>query len=307
MADLPEPGTRVSVRYRLPPGSQPPMSDVVGHLVETGPLVKVRAKDGAVAQFSRDDVVTVRVLTAVPVRNSQIRAVEHAAALAWPGREHGWLDGWLLRAGDGSSWQAGSAVPLQMHARLETLPDIVSWYEQRGLPPWLALPDRLVRTPTGLQPELEARVLVAPLADIAPAALDGPNITFAAQPDERWLRVHQRETPVEVLTAVVDGEVVFASLDGQAVGRAAVTAAPDDTRWVGLSEVRVTDGQRRRGLARRLCRALLTWGVQRGAGHAYVQVPADNTAALALAEAVGLSEQHRLRYFDARQVLERRV
>ena len=42
MTDLPTLGTRVSLRYRLPDGSAPPHTDVVGHVVEIGPTVRVR-------------------------------------------------------------------------------------------------------------------------------------------------------------------------------------------------------------------------------------------------------------------------
>ena len=94
--------------------------------------------------------------------------------------------------------------------------------------------------------------------------------------------------PVDVLTAVVDGEVVFATIAGAAVGRAAVTEAPDGTRWVGLSAVQVVETQRRRGHARTLCAALLAWGAERGATRAYVQVLADNAAATTSVRVDGL-------------------
>lgn len=290
MTDLPRPGTRVSLRFRLPAGSQPPLSDVVGHLEATAPRVRVRPKSGPVVECRPEDVVTVRVLTAVPVRNSQIRAVEHAAALAGSATERHWLEGWLLRAGAGSDSvlgnQANSAVPLAMNARLESLPQIVAWYADRGLPPWLALPDRLVRTPAGLRPDRELLTMVSPLSGVA---LDDP-------------------ASAEVTLAPVGaGDEVLGSLGDSATGRATVTTAPDGTRWLGLWTVRVADGERRRGQARRLCSALRTWGVERGADHAYVQVPAEDDAAVGLALALGYGEQHRVRYFDARQVLERRV
>jgi GNAT superfamily N-acetyltransferase len=104
------------------------------------------------------------------------------------------------------------------------------------------------------------------------------------------------------LTAVVDGEVAFAELDGAAVGRAAVTDAPDGTRWVGLSAVHVVEEARRRGLARDLCAALLAWGGERGATRPYVQVLADNTAAARLYESMDFSVHHRSRYIDARSL-----
>ena len=67
-------------------------------------------------------------------------------------------------------------------------------------------------------------------------------MAVASQPDDEWLRLYRREVPVDVLTAVIDGEVTFAELGGAAVGRAAVTMAPDGMRWVGLSAVHVVEG-----------------------------------------------------------------
>ena len=55
--------------------------------------------------------MSVRELSHAPVRNSEIRAVEHAAALAWPGTERHWAGGWLLRAG-GTDKRTNSAAPL---------------------------------------------------------------------------------------------------------------------------------------------------------------------------------------------------
>ena len=91
-----------------------------------------------------DDVVAVRALTAAPVRTSQIRATEHAAALAWPGTEQRWMDGWLLRGAGGHTHRANSAVPLGVEADTGAVPAIVDWYSQRGQTPWLAVPDRLL-------------------------------------------------------------------------------------------------------------------------------------------------------------------
>jgi N-acetylglutamate synthase len=102
-----------------------------------------------------------------------------------------------------------------------------------------------------------------------------------------------------VLTAVVDGEVVFASAAGAAVGRGAVTTAPDGTVWLGISAVHVAAEHRRRGHARALCQALIDWGVKHGATRAYVQVLTDNAAAIALYSRLGFLLHHHHRYVDA--------
>src|SRR3984957_10111596 len=147
MVSWPPPGTRVTVRYRRPPGAGPPLTDAVGHPLGIEPLVRVQTKTGAVVQFAPADVVAVRTLSDAPVRTSQIRALEHAAAFAWPGVEQHWLDGWLLRAGHGVTYRANSAAPLDTSAETGAVTAIDDWYTQRGLTPLLAVADRLLRLP----------------------------------------------------------------------------------------------------------------------------------------------------------------
>jgi GNAT superfamily N-acetyltransferase len=298
--DLPDVGARVSLRYLRPPGSEPPMGDVVGHLLEAGPLVRVRTRDGEMHEFRHSDVLYVRRLTDRPVKNSQIRAVEHAAALAWSGTEHQWLDGWWLRAGHGSTMRANSAVPLDMFAHTSTIPAIVDWYAQRKLTPRLAVPERLLRLPGDIFAECETRTLVRELASGDPGDPGGHRVTLSPHPDAGWLEGYAREVGVDVLTAVVDGRVVFASIAGTAVGRGAVTETPDGTRWMGLSALRVAEDQRGRGHGRTICAALQSWGRDHGATRGYAQVRSADSAAFAFFEAIGFTAQHRSRYLDPR-------
>jgi N-acetylglutamate synthase len=292
---LPPVGTRVMIRYRLPAGSEPPLNDVVGHLLAAGATLQVRTKQGEVVDVDAEDIVVLRELPPAPVRTADIRNLEHAAALGWPGLQQHWVDGWLLRAADGHTHRGNSAVPLGFDADASALPAIVDWYAERGLTPWLSLPDRLFRL-FDAEPHLETVVMSSDLkAPVQPAA----HVALTAEPDDEWLRVYQRDIPREVLTAVIDGEVMFGSIPGVAVGRAAVTASPDGTRWVGLSAVRVDESQRRRGHARELCTTLLTWGTERGATRAYLQVLTDNVTATTLFESIGFRVQHRSRYVSA--------
>lgn len=290
--ELPEIGVRVSLRYLRPPGSEPPMGDVVGHLVETGARVQVRSADGVVHECRHADVLYVRRLTDRPVKNSAIRSVEHAAALAWPGCEHQWLDGWFLRAGPGADLATNSAVPLDMFAHTSTIPAIIDWYARRDLAPTLAVPERLLRLPEDIPARLETRTLVHELTAVAPTA----EVTLAARPGSDW----PADVPVGVLTAVVDGEVVFASIPGVAVGRGAVTEAPDGTRWLGLTALRVAPDQRRQGHGRAICAALQAWGSSRGATRGYAQVSSGDSDVFGFFEAVGFAGQHRTRFLDGR-------
>ncbi|MCF6386333.1 GNAT family N-acetyltransferase [Mycobacterium sp. MBM] len=284
-------GARVSLRYRIPDG----LTDVVGHLEALTPAVVVRPKSGERVEIDPADVVSVRELSHAPVRNSEIRALEHAAALAWPGAEQHWCDGWLLRAGpgigQGHSSRANSAVPLLFSSSTEALPAIIDWYAQRDMEPWLALPERLL--PIKAAGTKATRVLIR---DLAPAP--APQVALSAAPDATWLRIYERDVPTDILTAVVDGALTFATA-GAAVGRGAVTTAPDGTRWLGVSCVRVAESARRQGLARGVFAALSAWGAEQGATRAYVQVLEDNAPAQALYESLGFTLHHRHRYLRA--------
>jgi GNAT superfamily N-acetyltransferase len=286
------------MRYRLPAGSVPPLTDVVGHLFEVAPALRVRTKRGDVVDVAAADVVSIKALTAAPVRTGDIRNLEYAAALAWPGVEQEWIGGWLLRYGHGSTRRANSAVPLEVRGDLSALPAIVDWYAARAATPLLVAPDRLFRVPPGVPVDGENVVMTTELTTEAPATAS--TVTMAPRPDERWLGIYQRDVPLDVLTAVVDGEVRFARRGDAAVGRAAVTSSPDGTRWAGLAAVHVVEAQRRAGHARVLCEELLAWAAGRGATRGYAQVLADNAAAIDLYESMGFTTQHRVGYVDAR-------
>lgn len=295
MVSWPELGTRVTVRYRRPAGSVPPLTDAVGYLLGIDPLVRVQTKTGTVVQFAPQEVVALRTLTDAPVRTSQIRALEHAAAFAWPGVEQQWLDGWLLRAGHGVTYRANSAVPLDTPADTAAITAIVDWYTQRGLTPRLAVADRLLRLPG--RGEQANRMLVR---DVHVAEPD-PSVRLSDRPDDAWLRLYRRQIPVDVLTAVVDGELTFGKYADIAVARGSVTDTPDGTRWVGLSAVRVADQSLAAGQA--LCEALLAWGATRGATRGYVRVLDEDRPATGLARSLGFALHHRARYFTATSAL----
>jgi hypothetical protein len=298
MISWPRPGTRVTVRYRRPAGSVPPLTDAVGHLLAVDPLVRVRTKTGAVVEFAPTAVLALRALSDAPVRTSDIRALEHAAASAWPGVERAWLGGWLLRAAHGIDIAANSAIPLNLSASFGAIPAIVAWYRGRGLTPRLAVPDRLLPLPPDLPPLRTERVLVRDICDASSTKPD-PAVALSARPDEAWLRAYGCAIAPDVFTAVIDGEVVFGMRPGPAVARAAVTDAPDGTRWVGLSAVRGIDEPS----AVALCQVLLRWGTGRGATRCYLVVPdtpvVTGVLTEALTEALDFRPHHRRRYLPA--------
>lgn len=295
---LPDLGTRVAIRSHRPPGSRWPFTDTVGELIAIGPVVQVRHKSGEILDVSATDIISVRALPPVPVLNRDIRSAQRAAAFAWPGIEHEWLDGWFLRASQGHTLRGNSAVPLEHAASAMSLPYLEQWYGARDLPAVLCLPDRLLRLPADVPTRGEAVMLVRDLDDASPVdEPTGSAVELAADPSAEWLALYgdTHSAATGTLTAVMDGELTFASVtdDGRTVGiaRGAVTEG-----WVGISALRICQGHRRRGLAQRLCHTLLGWGSAHGARRAYVQVRADNDAAAALYQTMDFTEQHRYRY-----------
>lgn len=298
MSALPRVGSRVSLRYRLSAGSTPPHTDVVGHLVEIGLTVRVRTRRGDIVDIVPADILAVRVVPETPVRTGEIRNLEHAAAVGWPGIEQHWHDGWLLRYGLGSTRRANSAVPLRFTSHSE-LVATAQWYASRSAAALISAPDRLFKVPAGVPTDAETLVMAGDLSSASPAS----GMTLTSLPSQSWRTISPRNIPDGVLSAVIDGEVAFGELAGVAVGRAAVTEAPDGTRWAGLSAVHVSGDARRRGLARTLCSGLLVWAREHGATRAYVQVVADNAPARALYESMGFGVHHRSRYVRAEDLL----
>lgn len=293
------PGERVVLRHRLPASSSHLMTDVLGVLESLHPVV-VRAADGRVITVDPTDVVALKAVPPRPPSTRAVRALEHAAALAWPGLEHAWLDGWLLRAGAGFTGRANSCVPLG-GAPEDAVARVCTWYDERGLVPRVSQPDRLAVDLPGWRTADRCVVLTAPVA-----AVTGDQVDVRPDVDDAWLAgCHYRsaELPAAaagVLRSVVDGELGFGRVErgGElvAVARGAVTAAPDGTRWLGLTAVEVMPGARRQGLGTRVCAGVAAWGASLGAEQVYLQVAADNGAALRLYADMGFTEHHRYSY-----------
>ncbi|OZC47525.1 GNAT family N-acetyltransferase [Rhodococcus sp. WWJCD1] len=299
------------LRYRLPPGHTHPMTDVIGELVTLdADAVSVRGRDGSLVQVAAERVVALKPLGPKPIRTSEIRALEAAAADGWPGVEREWIDGWQLRFGHGFTGRANSAAPLEPGASTtpETLARICDRYTARGLTPTLSLPDRLGTAPAGWTSYNESAVIAADISNLVLREGDSA-ITVTAEPTAGWLtslHYQGRAAPrgaAEVASAIHEGTLGFGMLGAGevgsgtiAVGRAAVTTAPDGRRWVGLTSLWVSPEHRRNGLGTLMCGELVRWGRERGATHAYLQVAVDNTVALALYRDLGFVDHHHYRY-----------
>jgi ribosomal protein S18 acetylase RimI-like enzyme len=254
--------------------------------------------------------------------HDEIIELERAAARHWRGTEEEWLGGWLLRAAEGFTGRANSALPLgDPGLPLDSALDaVVRWYRDRGLPPMIAVPAPLAADSAGceLDQSLSERswatrpgpafVMVADLPDAASPIRDPavrelpPDATFQArtEPDQAWLatyhyRGQDRQPPVmrDVLTSAP--AQVFASIrvgdDVLAIARLSIADG-----WGGITAVEVNPARRRAGLGAALTRAVCAEAARRDASRVFLQVETSNAAAIALYERCGFRYSHRYHY-----------
>ncbi|ORM26914.1 GNAT family N-acetyltransferase [Williamsia sp. 1135] len=315
----PSRGDRVVVRFRKGPGAPADwrgdpaatLSDVTGVLDSDSPdLVILRGAERVVVPA--DLVVAVKALSDKPVRNSEIRSLEVAAARGWPGVESEWIDGWLARAGGGFTRRANSAVPLEMGARLDaqTMNRLSEWYQARDLPIRIAAATRLLPG-AHVSPAdhvIDVDVLVAPVGS---AASDGRgDVSIDETPSKEWVAAYvgqrgdaDRAVAAAVVGAVDDGKLGFATVRDDegavlSIGRGAVTTGLDNDVWLGLSALWTSADHRGRGLGRAVTSALEAWGAGIGASHTYLQVETGNTHARDWYRRMGFGLHHSYGYVE---------
>jgi N-acetylglutamate synthase len=244
--------------------------------------------------------------------------LEHAAAAGWRPLESGRLGGWLLRASDGFTGRANSALaagdpglPLA-----EAVGKVRCWYAERSLPAMIAVPyppagpgeselDRLLAALGWTVRAGAATVMTASAPEVAAAATglhaSGGDYAavFAAEPDAAWLaRYHYRGEdlpPVarEVLTSAPWQAFGSMRADGETIAIGRVAGA--DT-WAGLTAIEVDPARRRQGLGAAITVALTAHAAQHGYPDIYLQVTDENAGARALYRKLGFTAHHGYHY-----------
>jgi N-acetylglutamate synthase len=123
----------------------------------------------------------------------EVEALERAAARHWQAPDAEPLGEWLLRAADGFTGRANSALPLGDPGRPlpEAVTAVAEWYRRRGLRPMIVLPQGAA--PDHLENHLNERgwlprsgpafVMVGELAGLPASQAD---VGFAPEPDSAF-------------------------------------------------------------------------------------------------------------------------
>ncbi|MGH3265199.1 MAG: GNAT family N-acetyltransferase, partial [Trebonia sp.] len=242
--------------------------------------------------------------------------LERMAAAHWRGTEEERLGGWLLRAAEGFTGRANSALPLGDPGLPldQALVAVTGWYRARGLPPMVSVPTALATDSPGhqLDSHLSERgwvtrpgpafVMLAnlPLGARPSELAAGREVRLSSVPDGAWIaRYHYRGqghlTPVahKVLTSAA--EQSFVSIrDGEVVLAIARLSLAEG--WAGVTAVEVHPDHRRQGLGAAVTEAACAVAGQRGFDRVFLQVEVDNAGARALYKRLGFGDSHRYHY-----------
>ena len=290
-------GHRVVVRRRLDDGRA---TDVLGELIsfDQATLV-VRTEAGEEHRIPLSHVEAGKRIGPRPTRYSEIAALERIADRAWPAPVHEALGGWILRAADGWTNRANSALPLGDAGR--PLPDAIeachAWYRGRGLLPKITVPLPLRRDVARELTGWTAQPLVlVQVAALDPAEAPAVPVRLEEHPTPDFLaivRARKESLPdaaLSVLTAVP--AVRFAEVRDDDGSLLAITRGAVVEDWLHIGTVEVLPAARRRGLAVAAYQGLAQWATSLGARRAFLQVEERNEAAVALYARLGFTTHH---------------
>ena len=234
--------------------------------------------------------------------------LEPLADDAWPARERVRMGGWRLNASAGRSMRINACWPLAAPDRdpEEALDAVEAWFEARGLPPRFKLTDGVV-APPDLPRRLAVRgyrAVKETVVMLGPTGGEGdPALRVTAAPDAAFEAVFTAtagdpEDGRERLDALgrIPAPARFARLDIDGAP-AAIGCAAIGGGFAGVFGMRTAPDHRRKGLARRVLRALLAEAAGLDARRAWLQVEADNTPAIALYADEGFEPAYRYRYW----------
>jgi ribosomal protein S18 acetylase RimI-like enzyme len=239
--------------------------------------------------------------------------LELAAVPGWRACEEHRLGDWLLRAADGFTGRANSALAAgDPGMPLATaIGKVRGWYTERGRPAMIAIAyptgqpaasalDRLLAGSGWTARADAATMMTAETSAVAASGrADRPAVEMDAKPDAAWLgRYHYRggtlpPVALALLTSAPWQEFGSVRFGDETIAIGRVAGAGD---WAGLTAIEVAPEHRRQGLAVAITAALAGRAASCGFPNLYLQVTDDNSAARTLYRRLGFADHHGYHY-----------
>lgn len=220
--------------------------------------------------------------------------------------------GWSQFATMGRSWRVNSVWPLEWDGSGRTVDSVVAdcarWAARHNVRLAFKLADGAVHPPDlpehltrlGFAPQMETLVMTRALEHIAASEREIP--WLGAKTDD-FVSVLRAASPndddfaerLNIITRMSNNTLFPIAHINRAP--AAIGLGRHSGWVVGIYLMRTAPEMRRQGLARDIVRTICAWGRYHGAAAAFLQVEADNTAAIALYHNEGFEERYRYRYW----------
>ena len=262
------------------------MTDVLGICESWGAgLAVIRREDGSTVEVRIADIVSGKPVpprTSVRHRVSAREAESHAAP-HWPGVVREALGEWELRTEPEPTGRlrkrANSCLAMGDPgiALAEAADAVVAYYRDRDRP-------ALVQVEVGSDADEW-------FSAAGWTVVEGGDSLFLLGSLSRARRLVGTVPTDSAPELRTDGPRAHAVIPDRAFAKASV-----DDDWLGVHDLFVEPGFRRRGLARAVMATLLEWGGEQGASTMWLHVETDNEPAIRLYESMGLSVHHGCRY-----------
>ncbi len=238
---------------------------------------------------------------------ADIRALERAAARAWPALRVVTVDGWQVRLSGGGSRRANSVLPLEFDG--SDLDNAIDQVERlyRAQTTRCYVQVSSIAQPVELDQRLAERGYVYEepcvlLAKVLSASAMPSHVTVAETPDAEWLSVYtepldpiRRAAVPDVLARVPKARAfLLARRDGAAASSALAVVSPEGIALVECVATRAAI--RRSGGAQIIMDGLESWSASAGATRVALQVVESNAAARGLYAKRGYTEVGRYHY-----------
>ena len=319
-------GSRVVVRYRLAEGAEAGATDFLGELIARNEDFLVIDTKTERVKLIRADVIAAKDVPPPASRpgraHERISAddLEKLMAKGWRALDRGGLGDWVLRASEGFTGRANSALVVgDPSLPLDKAIDFVEkWYSDRGrptvfqvhgergfvaeeLPVAAALLDRGYAVGGGRDDWQRVEIMTGLSAAVPPLTEASAPVTADAELKMDWLQAYAEQRSIvpgatEAVLTGSDGQLFLSVNDPDSNRIVALARMAIHPGWAGIFGLWVHPDHRRRGLATTLVSAVAMVARENIMPAIYLQVSADNTDGVAFWEGLGFGVHHEYTY-----------